>query len=157
MNKLPIGTGPFRLTGHEQGIWILEAFPAYFQGRGFLDRVEVWTLPENEQTELFAQSQPFQVMHNVRISDMEAQRWQQVRQSGMTTKFMTVNELKDGPLKNPLIREALNLALDRPYLLEQLSGDVIEAAAASSCSHNKIRIDPIIPLKRDNQMKSNSC
>jgi SgrR family transcriptional regulator len=130
MDKSPIGTGPFRLIGHEQGIWILEAFPAYFQGRGFLDRVEVWTLPENEQTELSAQRQPFQVMHNVRISDMEAQRWQQVRQSGMTTKFMTVNELKDGPLKNPLIREALNLALDQPYLLEQLSGDVIEAASS---------------------------
>ncbi|KQX69062.1 MULTISPECIES: ABC transporter substrate-binding protein [unclassified Paenibacillus] len=128
MDKSPIGTGPFRLTGHEQGIWILEAFPAYFQGRGFLDRVEVWTLPENEQTELSAEKQPFQVMHNVRISDMEAQRWQQVRQSGMTTKFMTVNELKDGPLKNPLNREALNLTLDRPYLLEQLSGDVIEEA-----------------------------
>ena len=107
MDKSPIGTGPFRLTGHEQGIWILEAFPAYFQGRGFLDRVEVWTMPENEQTELSAQRQPFQVMHNVRISDMEAQRWQQVRQSGMTTKFMTVNELKDGPLKNPLFARHL--------------------------------------------------
>lgn len=130
MDKSPIGTGPFRLTGHEQGIWILEAFPAYFQGRGFLDRVEVWTLPENEQTELSTQRQPFQVMHNVRISDMEAQRWQQVRQSGMTTKFMTVNELKDGPLKNPFIREALKLALDQPYLLEQLSGDVTEAASS---------------------------
>ncbi|SDN02211.1 DNA-binding transcriptional regulator SgrR of sgrS sRNA, contains a MarR-type HTH domain and a solute-binding domain [Paenibacillus sp. yr247] len=130
LSKSPIGTGPFRLTGHDQGIWILEAFPAYFQGRGFLDRVEVWTLPENEQTDLSDKRQPFQVMHNVRISDMDAQRWQQVRQSGMTTKFMTVNELKDGPLRNPLLRKALNLALDRAYLLEQLSGDVIEAASS---------------------------
>ncbi|NOV02222.1 ABC transporter substrate-binding protein [Paenibacillus planticolens] len=128
MGTAPVGTGPFRLAGHEHGIWNLEAFPAYFQGRGFLDRVEVWTLPENEQIHVSDLQQPFQVMHNVRISDMEARRWQQVRQSGMTTKFMTVNEIKEGPLRNPLMREALQLALDQAYLLEQLSGDVIEAA-----------------------------
>jgi SgrR family transcriptional regulator len=128
MGRTPVGTGPFRLIGHDQGIWILEAFPAYFQGRGFLDRVEVWTLPEKEQSDLSNKRQSFQVMHNVRISDMDAQHWLQVRQSGLTTKFMTVNELKDGPLRNPHMREALHLALDRIYLLEQLSGDVIEAA-----------------------------
>ncbi|OPH62051.1 hypothetical protein BC351_02090 [Paenibacillus ferrarius] len=128
MHKSPVGTGPFRLTGQDQGIWILEAFPAYFQGRGFLDRVEVWTLPEKEHTELSDTRQPFQVMHNVRISDMDAERWQQVRQSGMTTKFLTVNELKEGALRNPLMREALHVALNRCILLEQLSGDVIEAA-----------------------------
>ncbi|MDU0200716.1 ABC transporter substrate-binding protein [Paenibacillus sp. MAH-36] len=128
MGTNPVGTGPFRLAGHEHGIWILEAFPAYFQGRGFLDRVEVWTLPENEHLSDSTHKLPFQVMHNVRISDMDAQRWQQVRQSGMTTKFMTVNERKEGPLRNPLIRQALSLALDQAYLLEQLSGDVIESA-----------------------------
>ncbi|UKS29760.1 ABC transporter substrate-binding protein [Paenibacillus sp. HWE-109] len=128
MNASPVGTGPFRLTGQEQGIWILEAFPFYFQGRGFLDRVEVWTLPEQEQTDLSDQLRPYQIMHNVRISDMDAERWQQVRQSGMTTKFLTVNALKDGPLKNPQNRQVLSNALDRTFLLEQLSGDVIETA-----------------------------
>jgi SgrR family transcriptional regulator len=43
----PIGTGPFRFTGNDQGVWILEAFAAYFQGRAFLDRVEVWTVAES--------------------------------------------------------------------------------------------------------------
>ncbi|MBP1960979.1 ABC transporter substrate-binding protein [Paenibacillus aceris] len=128
MGTAPVGTGPFRLAGHEHGIWNLEAFPAYFQGRGFLDRVEVWTLPANEQIHVSDHQQPFQVMHNVRISDMEAERWQQVRQSGMTTKFMTVNEIKEGSLRNPQMREALSAALDQAYLLEQLSGDVIERA-----------------------------
>lgn len=43
-----IGTGPFRLLPSSLGIWSLEAFPHYFQGRAFLDLVEVWTLPEAE-------------------------------------------------------------------------------------------------------------
>jgi SgrR family transcriptional regulator len=125
--RMPIGTGPFRLTGHEQGIWILEAFSPYFQGRGFLDRVEVWTMPERDNTEIPEESQPFQVMHNVRISDLAADEWQQVRQSGMTCKFITVNELKDGPTAHASMRKALDLAIDRAYLLEKLAGDVIEA------------------------------
>ncbi|MBP1990413.1 ABC transporter substrate-binding protein [Paenibacillus eucommiae] len=145
--RMPVGTGPFRLIGHEQGIWTLEAFAAYFQGRGFLDRVEVWTMPERDAKQGGHQTgkqdgqqnenqngnkdskehEHFQVMHNVRISELGAERWQQVRQSGMTCKFITVNELKGGPTANPEIRKAIHSAIDRAYLLELLSGDVIEA------------------------------
>jgi MarR-like DNA-binding transcriptional regulator SgrR of sgrS sRNA len=123
--KTPIGTGPFRLKGHEQGIWILEAFPAYFQGRGFLDRVEVWTLPIREHRGIEDGQQPFQVMHNVRISDLNAAEWQQVRQSGVTCKFITFNEMKEGLFTNADMRAALDFAIDRSYLLDKLSGDVI--------------------------------
>ncbi|UJF34046.1 ABC transporter substrate-binding protein [Paenibacillus hexagrammi] len=121
----PVGTGPFRLAGKEQGIWVLEAFPSYFQGRGFLDRVEVWSLPEGEQHDASAPLPAFQVMHNARMPDME-ENWRQVRQSGMTCKFITVNEEKEGPLTNEVLRAAVDEALDRIYLLELLSGDVIE-------------------------------
>ncbi|WP_419875341.1 ABC transporter substrate-binding protein [Candidatus Pristimantibacillus sp. PTI5] len=122
----PIGTGPFRFAGNEQGVWILEAFTAYFQGRAFLDRVEVWTLAEEASQENQAEQQSFQVMHNARLSDMAAERWQQVRQSGMTCKFITVNELKEGLLGNPSIRSAIDFAIERTELLKLLSGDVIE-------------------------------
>jgi SgrR family transcriptional regulator len=128
----PTGTGPFKLVGHEHGIWILEAFSSYFQGRGFLDRVEVWTVPVplNEHSDMPEKLLPFQVMHNVRISDMAAEQWQQVRQSGVTTKFITVNELKDELRMNADLRKAIDLALNRAALLELLSGDVIEAGSS---------------------------
>lgn len=122
----PIGTGPFRFGGNEQGVWILEAFAPYFQGRAFLDRVEVWTLAEEATQENQAELQSFQIMHNARLSDMAAERWQQVRQSGMTCKFITVNELKEGLLGNPSIRAAIDFAIERTELLKLLSGDVIE-------------------------------
>lgn len=127
-----IGTGPFRLLSSGQGIWILEAFGAYFQGRAFLDRVEVWTMPP--QTEMAIDDmedlRQFQVMHNVRISDMAGGKWQQVRQSGTTCKFLTVNELKDGPLSNTKLRAAFDHAIHRAELLRLLSGDVIEGATS---------------------------
>jgi SgrR family transcriptional regulator len=124
--RLPVGTGPFRVVGEEQGIWILEAYPHYFQGRGFLDRVEVWTLPESSHG-IPERLQPFQIMHNVRLSDSDSMDWQQVRQSGMTCKFITVNELKVGPATKGDLRNTIRDAIDKAYLLEKLSGDVLEA------------------------------
>ncbi|MFC4099474.1 ABC transporter substrate-binding protein [Paenibacillus xanthanilyticus] len=124
----PVGTGPFRLTGSEQGVWVLEAFGPYFQGRGFLDRVEVWTMDGDEANQETSRLPAFQVMHNVRMADAASAGWQQVRQSGTTCKFLTVNELKEGPLSDPRFRAALNEAIDRRKLLGLLSGDVLEQA-----------------------------
>ncbi|TYP69700.1 ABC transporter substrate-binding protein [Paenibacillus methanolicus] len=124
----PVGTGPFRLTGNEQGVWVLEAFGSYFQGRGFLDRVEVWTMDGEGGNQEASRMPAFQVMHNVRMADAASGGWQQIRQSGMTCKFLTVNELKDGPLRNPRFRAALSAAIDRDALLGLLSGDVLERA-----------------------------
>ncbi|WP_219837355.1 ABC transporter substrate-binding protein [Paenibacillus sp. R14(2021)] len=124
----PVGTGPFRLSGSSQGVYTLEAFSTYFQGRGFLDIVEVWTEPENKSKEDDGSLPDFQVMHNVRLTGQAMEEMQQVKQSGMTCKFMTINELRDGPLRNSAVREALLLALNREALIERLSGDVIEAA-----------------------------
>ncbi|MCQ6557777.1 ABC transporter substrate-binding protein [Paenibacillus mendelii] len=126
--QTPVGTGPFRLTSKEQGVWILEAFDRYFHGRGFLDLVEVWTLPEGNSNGPSAELPSFQVMHNVRMTDNASDQWQQVRQSGMTCKFVTVNESKNGPLADVSLREAIDYAIDRQYLMELLSGDVIEEA-----------------------------
>nr|WP_275589131.1 ABC transporter substrate-binding protein [Paenibacillus sacheonensis] len=124
----PIGTGPFRLAGSEHGIYTLEAFESYFQGRGFLDVVEVWTETETTRFGADGGKPSFQVMHNVRLTEPAAKQLQQVRQSGMTCKFLTVNELREGPLRRPALREALHELLDRTKLIERLSGDVIERA-----------------------------
>ncbi|MGO4537954.1 ABC transporter substrate-binding protein [Paenibacillus sp. 2TAB19] len=123
----PIGTGPFKLAGQEQGVWVLEAFAPYFQGRAFLDRVEIWTVEVTTERGLMEpELESFQLMHNVRMSEAASEQWQQVRQSGMTCKFITVNELKHGPLANPAIRETIDEAISRERLLTLLSGDVIE-------------------------------
>ncbi|MEK3882980.1 ABC transporter substrate-binding protein [Paenibacillus sp. PL2-23] len=127
-----IGTGPFRLGSREQGIWMLEAFPSYFQERAFLDRVEVWTMPAGNTDKDGGQGvlQQFQVMHNVKLENTSNGHFQQVRQSGTTCKFITVNELKEGPLRNAAIRAALDRGIHRGELLRLLSGDVIEGASS---------------------------
>jgi SgrR family transcriptional regulator len=122
----PVGTGPFRLADHQQDVWILEAFPSYFQGRAFLDRVEVWTLAKKEGL-LQQEEQPsFQIMHNARLSGNAAERWQQIRQSGTTCKFITVNERRGGLLANSAIRQAIDHVISRTELLRLLAGDVTQ-------------------------------
>lgn len=144
----PVGTGPFRLCGREQGVYILEAFAPHFQGRAFLDRVEIWT-HQGEADGLIGPDQAgFQLMHNVRMNEAASQQWQQVRQSGMTCKFITVNDLKHGPLANLAVRAAIDESIDRGRLLELLSGDVTrqgysfwpqpEANEASSASDDAL-------------------
>lgn len=125
--QAPVGTGPFQLAGQEQEVWLLNAFPDYFQGRGFLDQVEIWTMPPPNQYTETPVPESFQVMHNVRLSEEQAGKLQQVRQSGMTCKYLTVNEEKPGPLNDPVNRASLNRALNRSRLLRHLSGDVTQA------------------------------
>jgi SgrR family transcriptional regulator len=127
-----VGTGPFRLLSSDQRILTLEANPVYFQGRPFLDRVELWTMPipDGQPHQDSSELRQYQVMHNVRMLENEGSKWQQVRQSGTTCKFLSINELKDGALANPRLRRLLNRAINRGELLRLLSGDVIEEATS---------------------------
>jgi MarR-like DNA-binding transcriptional regulator SgrR of sgrS sRNA len=125
--QAPVGTGPFQLAGQEQEVWLLNAFPDYFQGRGFLDQVEIWTMPPANPPAGAPVPESFQVMHNVRLSEEQAGKLQQVRQSGMTCKYLTVNEEKPGPLSDPIARARLDRALNRSRLLRHLSGDVTQS------------------------------
>lgn len=43
---MPSGTGGFRLIRNDDSMLVLEAFDPYFAGRPFVDRVELWCLPD---------------------------------------------------------------------------------------------------------------
>ncbi|ULL13629.1 ABC transporter substrate-binding protein [Paenibacillus sp. H1-7] len=126
--RSPIGTGPFKLTYLDDSMCVLDAFPAYFQGRAHLDRVELWHVPELQQQDRYRTLESFQIIHNYRMPDEAESPWQQVQQQGTTCRFVTFNLLKQGPLKDPAIRKAVYEALDQRKLLELLDGDAIYAS-----------------------------
>ncbi|MCP1310262.1 ABC transporter substrate-binding protein [Paenibacillus tyrfis] len=124
----PVGTGPFKLTHLDASMCVLDAFPAYFQGRAHLDRVELWHIPDMQVQGSERTLESFQIIHNYRLPDEASETWQQVQQPGATCRFLTFNLLKQGPLSDPALRGAVCAALNRRKLLERIGGDAIYTA-----------------------------
>ncbi|SFL72501.1 DNA-binding transcriptional regulator SgrR of sgrS sRNA, contains a MarR-type HTH domain and a solute-binding domain [Paenibacillus sp. 1_12] len=141
----PIGTGPFKLNFHDASMSILDAFPDYFQGRAHLDRVELWHVPDmqEQQKDQLRTLESFQIIHNYRMPDSKENDYMQVQQQGTTCKFVTFNLLKQGPLKDPAIREAVYEAFDQAKLLNLIDGDAIYAADSF------IRHTPVHPIETE--------
>lgn len=112
--RLPVGSGPFRVTENGDSQIVLEAFPAYFAGRAQLDRVELWILPETSHrpsalTELDGETipyiHPFQLHggsgHPPDIERVEA---------GCT--YLTFQRNRPGPLESGEFRNWLIRAAD---------------------------------------------
>lgn len=114
----PVGTGPFRLTRHDDSMSVLEAFPSYFQGRAHLDRVELWHLPELKPgLHAGTAADTFQIIHNYRLPGEPSGQWSQLEQHGASCKFITFNLLKQGPLLNDAVRAAVHDAIQSQQLV----------------------------------------
>ncbi|MDT9721269.1 ABC transporter substrate-binding protein [Paenibacillus sp. ClWae2A] len=113
----PIGTGPYRLTRHDSKLLVLEVFLAYFRGRAYVDRVEVWQLPHSAKAEsiikhdLFPDAQPRAVQHEM--------------QGGV---YMTFNMQKEGPQHDVNFRRAVQQLLNAHELSEALGSTNTKAA-----------------------------
>ncbi|MCS7463261.1 ABC transporter substrate-binding protein [Paenibacillus doosanensis] len=153
-SKAPLGTGPFKLTYLDDAMCVLDAFPAYFQGRAHLDRVELWHVPDMQQQEQNRALESFQIIHNYRVPDEAESAWQQIQQQGTTCRFVTFNLLKQGPLKDPVIREAVYEALDQRRMLERLNGDALYAAESfirPAAIEPPLSVDPALLKRRIKQ------
>lgn len=151
--RAPVGTGPFKLTFLDDTMCVLDAFPSYFQGRAHLDRVELWHVPDMQAQEKYRTLESFQIVHNYRLPDEAESTWQQVQQQGTTCKFITFNLLKQGPLKDPAVREAVYAAIDQRKLLELLDGDAVYAVD-SFIRQTDIEPPPSDPVQLRERMKA---
>lgn len=123
LSKRPIGTGPFRLVQRDDGICILEAFPAHFRGRPLLDRVEVLILPEMEEgclrepdwTSVRTLHGPTSI-HSTELSD----DWRGSETVESCSTLLVFNQWKAGPQNHPAFREALHRILDCRQMIEDL-------------------------------------
>ncbi|UUZ81683.1 ABC transporter substrate-binding protein [Paenibacillus sp. P26] len=98
----PVGTGPFKLTVNDRSMCVLDAFPAYFQGRAHLDRVELWHIADVQEQDRYRTMESFQIIHNYRPPDEAADTWQRGSTAGHDLPaFLTFNLLKQGPCSTP--------------------------------------------------------
>ncbi|UPK45297.1 ABC transporter substrate-binding protein [Paenibacillus pabuli] len=113
----PIGTGPYRLTRNHPKLLVLDVFPSYFRGRAYIDRVEIWQLPQSGLVEsvikqnLFPDGQARSVQHEV--------------QGGV---YMTFNMRKEGPQQDLYFRQAVQQLMDPQEIVRALPRTNVQAA-----------------------------
>lgn len=126
--RLPVGSGPFQLTGRDpDGSLRLAAFTDYYAGRPHLDEVHLRVMTDpQEKLEAFLAGE-------LHVLDLTPAMAQQLREElGWTgplyritlpvVYYWALNNSKP-PLTDPLVRMAINHAIDREAILAELFGD----------------------------------
>ena len=129
------GTGPFQLekiVPNEK--IIVKAFPSYWRGKPKLEGAELFVIKNPVSRMLALESGTIDMATN--FPELDAVRLMAKGNIkvvfGPTARlcFFFVR-LKDGPLADPLIREALNAAIDREEILSSVLGGIGGTIAAS--------------------------
>lgn len=108
----PIGTGPFKLTGMQNHVCVLESFPHYYHGQAHLDRVEIMHVPWRLNGKKDNASDTLSLFHIIPGQPAASESpWTQLHSEVRVRKFVTCNTRKDGPLRNPRIRAAIMAVL----------------------------------------------
>lgn len=120
-SRSPVGTGPFRFSGWEERKEIvLEANLDYFEGRPFLDRIKYRIFPGGDKKailEVFEQG----ALEGAKMLDQERNRlikdtrYRLYRKPLLATLFLLF-DLREGPLTDIKVRQAINLAINRKYI-----------------------------------------
>ncbi|MGE5702399.1 MAG: ABC transporter substrate-binding protein [Clostridia bacterium] len=131
----PIGTGPFRLVRHNDGICILEAFPAHFRGRPHLDRVEVLIFPNVEAGRLkepdwmsVMNSQGDTSKEQREVLGNQEAEWCDLETLFSCCSLLVFNQRTVGPQNQLKFRQALHHIIDRERMVAELGGDRISPA-----------------------------
>ena len=130
LNARPVGTGPFRFTKWLRGDSIVLARnPDYFhQGKPYLDQVVFRALPNAPTAAIALETQEVDFLGT--ITGPELRRLQD--RKGITTARTAagsggsycintlVPNLRNRPLQDARVREAINLAIDRRFIVERV-------------------------------------
>ena len=125
-NKNPIGTGSYKIEGFKVGQDIrLKAFDDFFEGRPKIDEIHYKFLPDPTTSFLMLKQKkldlagltPLQI--DRQINKNFKKNYKIVEQPAFAYTYLGFN-LKNEKFKNPKVREALSLAINRQELVDIL-------------------------------------
>ncbi|MFA9556378.1 ABC transporter substrate-binding protein [Evansella sp. AB-rgal1] len=133
INENPVGTGPFKFVSwtREDNI-VLEKFEDYWQeGLPKLDRVIFTVVPDNSARLTALRSGDIDIMDGLEPDDVERIK----AEDGLTVFERTTNNIgylgfnmDKAPFDNPIVRQALNHAVDKESLIAILYAGLAEPA-----------------------------
>ncbi|MBJ8029529.1 SgrR family transcriptional regulator [Bacillus cereus group sp. N21] len=114
-----IGTGPFKLCENNESIFVLEAHDLYFRERPFLDRIELWNVPQSIDTyDVFVKAQHKELeKYHKELSILES-----------NVTYITLNTEKQGPMQDITFRKALYKIIHSSKIIDELEGERGEVA-----------------------------
>ncbi|CAM4005179.1 ABC transporter substrate-binding protein [Cohnella lubricantis] len=127
-SRLPIGTGPWKISRNDESLVVLEAHRAYYFGRPHLDRVEILIIPEADQENALGIIPDEEVYYYPFQKTPHNPDWNQVTQTESGVVFLAMNLWREGPLVDPRLRQAIDLALDRQQMIRDLGAPDREEA-----------------------------
>ena len=149
-NAKPVGSGPVRFSSWvKDDKLVLEANPDYWGGRPELDRMIVRSIPETApriaallkgEVDIITQLPPDQ---QERVIGNASTRVAGALYAGLYV--LAVNS-KRPPLDNPLVKQALSLAIDRPAIVKELwrgRGIVPSGPIAKGDNHFDASLPPL--------------
>ncbi|MFB9326203.1 ABC transporter substrate-binding protein [Paenibacillus aurantiacus] len=118
----PAGTGPFRLAPNTSCRIRLEANPDYFQGRPYLDRVDMIVMPD------YCRSESYGVPADQHAADADpygeaTDDWQNIEQLCRGSTMLSLNLRRPGPQRSERFRQAVRMILDAGDMIAEIGGD----------------------------------
>lgn len=125
--QMPVGTGPFRVVRNDDSMLVLEAFQPYFGGRPFLDRIEIWCVPElPEEAKIERGPDHTKLLLAVtsawRQLEISEMAWQGFTGQEQCFQYVSLNGAKEGPLRDPAFRKRLAQIISPAQLRKDLKG-----------------------------------
>jgi MarR-like DNA-binding transcriptional regulator SgrR of sgrS sRNA len=115
-----IGTGPFSVTDYREEVLVLEANTHYFKERAWLDRIEIWQIPENSKVDL----------HYELPASANEQAGEAVDLLQVGCNYITFNFNKDSIVHNWHFRDAIYHLFDIQMMIKELKKDKLLAATS---------------------------
>jgi peptide/nickel transport system substrate-binding protein len=129
----PVGTGPFMFTDFQANDHLtLSANPNYWGGKPYLDKVVLHVIPDASTTAESLQTGSIQLAPvSAQIASQLSGQSLSVSYSPPYKSIMAGLNVKDPIMKSPLVRQAVNYAIDRGAIIGALEGGHAIAAYTS--------------------------
>lgn len=127
--RMPVGTGPFQVVRNDEEQFVLEVFPGHHAGRPFLDRVEMWVVPDVERLSQITELGGQEVFYfPSRVQEDRGKHLQRVEELEQGCHLYVWNFNRPGPQHDERFRRAFAMLIDPARMVKDLGGNRLRPA-----------------------------